>query len=31
MAFLNIVTLPSKIDEIRHSVCKKTWSLYLHS
>ena len=27
MAFLNIVTLPSKIDEIRHSVCKKSIDL----
>ena len=26
-AFLNIVTLPSKIDEIRHSVCKKNIDL----
>ena len=24
MAFLNIVTLPSKVDEIRHSMCRKT-------
>jgi hypothetical protein len=24
MAFLNIDTLPSKIDEIRHSMCRKT-------
>ena len=27
MAFLNNVTLPSKIDEIRHSVCKKNIDL----
>ena len=27
MAFLNIVTLPSKIDEICHSVCKKNIDL----
>ena len=27
MAFLNIVTLPCKIDEIRHSVCKKNIDL----
>jgi hypothetical protein len=27
MAFLNIVTLPSKIDEIRHSMCSKNIDL----
>jgi hypothetical protein len=27
MAFLNIVTLPTKIDEIRHSMCDKNIDL----
>jgi hypothetical protein len=27
MAFLNIVTLPAKIDEIRHSMCDKNIDL----
>ena len=27
MAFLNIITLPSKIDEIRHSMCSKNIDL----
>ena len=27
MAFLNIVTLPNKIDEIRHSMCSKNIDL----